>query len=238
MASVYTHFIAPLEATIYDLISGQEQGASDGIAASSPLVLRPVAAAGHSAEDKKIVNPEFLVRLLLSHRHSTGTKSDSVSKIYLTDSKRTVSDHKYIIFELPKSILADRIREGVLPRYWAEGEVQAYSSAYEFLMTAKRELEGLGEDIWVDDGTNLKTKLNGILAQSSPDALHNERQRCSTFFWAVLRWSLLGSESGISDIHAMRLLGREETLKRLETAAEVARRAMSEAESRAPSQSP
>jgi glutamyl-tRNA synthetase len=125
-----------------------------------------------------------------------------------------VKDNSYLFWGLPPPLLESRLKE-IMDRpclIWIKDEVSSLAAAMDFILD---KISSITTEDW---GPRNLTEA----AKSIGDRIRFEERNGGG--WKFLRWALLAGNNGPSVALVMELLGREETMRRLELAKEVVAR--------------
>lgn len=179
--------------------------------------LVPVAAAAYSVETGKIIQPEFFLKLL----RMLSTKNDGTMSM--------VPYHaRHLIWEIPEPFLIERMHKSISSFVQVTGDpglektalidtAERYALAAQALENAYHDLEKVGRKSWRSENLSPPAAVE----EAAGSKLHARLAQ-------LLRWALVASDPAPPNKEVMEFLGRDETLKRIKTAASVARRAAQE----------
>lgn len=235
MPLLQEYVLAELEEGMNEYLSQQRSAYKQATGQDSEPHMTARAAAAYSPETGKIVKPDFFLELL---RIQTGKtkRAKPMSDI--------PSHRRHLIWEVPEPYLARSLRkrsplDSLLgTKAAAEGDASPHPLAtrgYELISKAlclvSRDLEKVPAESWTRDhirpvaekGTELWALLSPQLEAGAPPGTLEKRMDIAMS--EMLRWALVASDSAPANRVLMEFLGREESLRRINKAADVARRA-------------
>ena len=217
-----------LQESIAKYVSQQQSAYTQvsGTSSEAEPKMVPRAAAAYSALSGQIVQPDFFLDLL---RMQSKRRNRSMEEVPLLC--------RHLIWQVPETFLVRRLRQQRLvddligKEAAAAHPARACSLILQTLGHLQQSLENISPESWtrdnfslsVEKGTELSLPLRAELEGSvSPETLDKKVNRA---FSELLRWALMASDPGPPNNEVMEFLGREESLKRIRTAAEVAQKA-------------
>ncbi|OIW33632.1 hypothetical protein CONLIGDRAFT_186026 [Coniochaeta ligniaria NRRL 30616] len=237
MALLQEYVLAPLEESIDKFLSRQISEKEPATGESTEPQMIPRAAAAYSTDTGKIVQPDFFLNLLRLQTNRT-KKNNTVQDVPL--------HRRHLIWQVPEPFLVRALRKPRLldavlgtkttaevgsdtlpPRPLA---TRGYSLISQALDHVTRELEKVPPESWtrdnipwsVEKGTELWALLSAQLEPNVPPETLDKKTQIA--FSELVRWALVASDSAPSNKEVMAFLGRDESLKRISTAAGVARK--------------
>jgi glutamyl-tRNA synthetase len=221
MPLIQSLFVDPVEKGINEFLATQ-QASSDPASATSGESgprMHPRAAAAYSAETGRIVDPEFfldLVRQLADYGLNMGNVAQKT---------------RHLIWEIPFENLRNAMTTSRAEDS-APGAPFVIETAA-ILDLVRRKLELVGPESWTADRLRevlkgeVEPEVSAALALEGvrdPEPRNSQDQPPVRSIHTPLRRALLGNDSGPKNVDVMVFLGREESLKRLKTAADMARK--------------
>ncbi|KAL2188552.1 Nucleotidylyl transferase [Thermothelomyces heterothallicus CBS 203.75] len=120
---------------------------------------------------------------------------------------------RYYIWEVPQGVLEVAVREGKLDPVAPADRAEQLSKAVSFLADKFRAVD---EADWTHDG--LGKVVKDIMGNTEYWEFFETSKNAQTNVYTPLRWALLALEKGLPITTTMEILGKEETLRRLEVA--------------------
>jgi glutamyl-tRNA synthetase len=236
MPLLQEYVLAQLEESMDRYLSQQQSAYKQSSGENGEPHMIPHAAAAYSTETRKIVKPEFFLDLLRLQTNRT-KKNNSVSDV--------PAYRRHLIWQVPEPCLfrylrKRRLLDAVLgTKTTAEVAsdtsphplaARGYALISQVLDQMIQELEKVPPESWTKDniplsaekGTELWALLSAQLEPNVPPGTVDKK--IDIAFSELLRWALVASDSAPSNKEVMEFLGREESLKRISTAASVARK--------------
>lgn len=241
MPLLQQYVLAPLEEGIDKFLSQQQSAHELATGNKSELPqLVPRAAAAYSTSARKIVQPDFFLSLLRIQTNRAKKHNNSPADVPL--------HRRHLIWRVPERCLLRQLRrprllDAVLGTKTAAASdassphplaARGYLLISQALDLVRRELETVPPEAWTGDalplaaekGTELWALLSAQLEGNVPPESVDKKTEIA--FSELVRWALVASDSAPPNREVMEFLGREESLERIGTAAEVARRAAEE----------
>ncbi|KAL2201140.1 hypothetical protein P885DRAFT_73490 [Corynascus similis CBS 632.67] len=123
---------------------------------------------------------------------------------------------RYYVWEVPRGVLEMAVRDGQLDPVAPADRAEQLGEAIAFLADRLRSVD---ESEWTHEG--LGKVMKDIMADQAYWGFF-ETKNAQTNLYTPLRWAVLGLEKGLPISTTMEILGKEETLRRLEVAKDAA----------------
>lgn len=237
MPLLQEYLLAPLEESIEGYLSEQQSAYKQVTGENSEPQMSPRAAAAYSTETRKIVHPDFFLDLLRIQTNRS-KRNNLVQDVPL--------HRRHLIWQVPEACLVRCLRKrrlldavlGTKTAAEAAGDqsphphaTRGYTLISQALDYVSQELEKVPSESWTKDnipllvekGTELWALLRAQLEPTVPPEAVDKKTEIA--FSELVRWALVASDSAPPNKEVMEFLGREESLKRISTAASVARKA-------------
>lgn len=128
-----------------------------------------------------------------------------------------VASIKYHIWAIPDSVLRTSFQEARLDPALSSVQSNSLSRAMAYIV---KKISANDEGAWTRAG--LEEQLRHIMSESVVSSICGETGISQQkFVYRMLRWALVASEQGLPVAYTMEILGREETLRRLNAACHV-----------------
>lgn len=196
------HFIKPLKEAIEEVQQAKDQ---DVLMAPGNLMTAEI---GARLPAPRIFDERFrrdLLRLVTSRRVMLEKPAerfvDAMWKL------------RYYIWEVPTGVLETAVREGKLEPVAPADRAEQLGKAISFLADRLRAVD---EAEWTHEG--LGKAVKEIMGITEYWAFFEESKNAQTNVYTPLRWALLAMEKGLPITTTMEILGKEETIRRLEVA--------------------
>jgi hypothetical protein len=129
----------------------------------------------------------------------------------------TAPANMYLFWRIPSQVLRDTFRQLIPYRtIFIDDEANPASEAINLYM---QRLEALDAKAWSNEDTQMADMLQNTAREIT---CRDENAQSSSIGWKFLRWALLAADSGPKVIGAVKVLGKDETLRRLQLAKDIA----------------
>ncbi|KAL2134038.1 hypothetical protein VTI74DRAFT_1149 [Chaetomium olivicolor] len=140
--------------------------------------------------------------------------------------RQTVARVKHYIWEIPEGVIELSLREGQLEPEFSVRRRGRLRAALAYLID---KISAVQEHDWT------RAELDVVMQAAMHEDVYREMTedlgiKKHRAVFKPLRWALLVGEKGLPMAHTMEILGREETLKRLETAKAIVDKVIAEDE--------